>query len=294
MRKKGTTTQLRTFPLPGEEVSRLPRARAAPLKRHIVSSDEHSFVGRIFDLSIVAYHFDSSDELAKHPDCKYAMDINHWVTTLTQRVESLNLVGRLLWPKHLPGNFREFPVSRHEWLTIAADVFLMRYISVVDCALQLVNAVHEIGLPPHRCDMRNLGPKISPALCDLIADMIDDQGALRNERNARVHHGAERGFTDDSLSFCMGSLFEHRQGGVTGTDRFGRVLNIDRMFREALVELQREFNRDTRRMEKQLDKLYASLEVTFEDRFGPRVRAATHGLNAAARRVSVPPSLGES
>ena len=73
-------------------------------------------------------------------------DINHVLSTLTRRVESLNMVGAMLWPTKVPKNFKEFPISRYEWLTLSADVFLARYISVVDCAMILVNEVIECGL----------------------------------------------------------------------------------------------------------------------------------------------------
>jgi len=48
----------------------------------------------------------------------------------------------------LPKSFADFPVSRYEWLTLAADVFLMRYISVVAFSLLIVNTVYETGLGP--------------------------------------------------------------------------------------------------------------------------------------------------
>ena len=101
------------------------------LKRFILPSDDHPFVGRIYDLSILAYHFDDYAELARHADCKYAFDVYIELSTLTRRVESLNLVGNMLWPP-VSSEIKEFPVSRYDWLAIATDVFLMRYISVVD------------------------------------------------------------------------------------------------------------------------------------------------------------------
>jgi hypothetical protein len=135
------------------------RTRLKFLVRHVLTSDTHGFVGRIYDLSIVAMHFDNYEALAIYPDCKYAIDVNEALTRLVARVESLNFAGNILWPESMPQNFRAFPVSRYEWLTVAADVFLMRYISVVDCALLLVNEVLELGLDRHACTLRNLRTK---------------------------------------------------------------------------------------------------------------------------------------
>jgi hypothetical protein len=47
-------------------------------------SDNHKFVGRIYDLSIVGMHFETYEELAKHADC----DVNYALSMLTRRVES--------------------------------------------------------------------------------------------------------------------------------------------------------------------------------------------------------------
>lgn len=71
--------------------------------------------------------------------------------------------------------------------------------------------------------------------------------------------------------------------GVVGQDRYGRTIDADRSFKEGLVGLQRDFNRSTRLLLKQLDPLYDLLWYEFEDHFGPLIAAATHGFNAKAR-----------
>ncbi|HYG47607.1 MAG TPA: hypothetical protein VD846_06660 [Allosphingosinicella sp.] len=245
----------------------------------------HGFVGRVYGLSIVVYHFDSYDDLAKHPDCKYAYHVNEVLHRIARRVESLNLVGSMLWPEPVPADFRNFAISRYEWLTISADGFLIRYISVVDCALLLVNEVLELGLKPHQCTLHRLKKRGIPAtIAAILEAMLADQGALRGERNARVHHGEERAFTQDDLTFKTAAIFENRTPqGMAGTDCFGRPINLERMFREGLVGLQREFNRSTRILVRQLDRLYDALWDEFEDRFSPRIRAATHGFNVGRR-----------
>jgi hypothetical protein len=269
----------------GSALDRPKRARSKFLVRYVLPSDTHGFVGRIYDLSIVALHFDSYEALAVYPDCKYTVDANEALTNIVARVESLNLAGNMLWPAALPLDFRAFPVSRHEWLTVTADVFLMRYISVVDCALILVSEVFELGLDRHACTLGNLRKKgLSSKIDQLLTDMVRDQGSLRSERNARVHHGRERAFTQDDTTFKMAAIFEHRLNGMTGTDRFGRKINLERMLKECLVELQREFNRSARVLVRQLNKLYDELWDEFEVRFGPKIRAATHGLNANRAR----------
>lgn len=241
------------------------------LKRYVLPSDNHEFVGRIYDLSIIGMHFESYDDLAKHADCKYAYDVNIALSMLTRRVESLNMVGGMLWPKGMPKNFKDFPVSRYEWLTVSADVFLTRYISVVDCAIILVNVVLECGLSIEACTLRNLKRKSAPLLIiDHLEKMIDDQGNLRTERNGRVHHGAEREFSSDDQMFRIGALLEHRHNGVRAPN--GRPLPVGRLFREGLVELQREFNGVMRTVVKQLVCLYGMLYPEFEGRFSPKFR----------------------
>ena len=203
----------------------------------------------------------------------------------TRRIESLNLVGDLLWPDSLPVNFSDFPVSRYEWLTVAADVFLMRYISVIDCALLLVNEVYEAGIDPKKCSIEMLEKRgVSAKVIALLKEMRLDQGHLREERNARFHHGIERSFSHDDRTFRTASLIENHSGGVAGADQFGRKINLERSFKEGLVELQREFNRATRRLVRLLDQLYDELWREFEDRFDPQIRNSAHGLRVSRRR----------
>jgi hypothetical protein len=256
--------------------------------RHVLPSDEHPLVGRIFGLGIVQMHFDTYQELATHPDCKYVVDLNLEVSSLVRRVESLNLAGSLLWPEPLPRDFGKFPISRYEWLTVTADVFLMRYVSVVDCAILLVNSIFELGLTPKQCSIDNLKKrKAPPKVLKILEEMLHDQGSLRVERNTRFHHGRERGFTDDSETFRITALIEHRWGGTAGHDRFGRKVDIERMFKEGLVELQREFNQVTRRLARQLDRLYDQLWPAFEAALAPRAQSSTHGLWVRQRRKTI-------
>jgi hypothetical protein len=53
-------------------------------------------------------HFETYEDLARHEDCKYVFEVNCEVSSLVRRVESLNLVGGLLWPKPLPQDFKSF------------------------------------------------------------------------------------------------------------------------------------------------------------------------------------------
>lgn len=251
------------------------------LKRYVLSSDNHKFVGRLYDLSIVGTHFETYEDLARHADCKYAYDVNYALSMLTRRVESLNMVGGMLWPTNMPKNFKEFPVSRYEWLTVAADVFLGRYISVVDCAMILVNEVFECGLTFEACSMRNLKKTSVPReVLSHLGEMIEDQGLLRKERNSRFHHGLEREFSSDDQKLRIGALFEHRFSGIAGPG--GRQLPLERLFREGLVELQRDFNCVMRRVLRQLDHLYDMLYPEFESRFSPRFRIGPFARRGAA------------
>jgi hypothetical protein len=255
------------------------------LKRHIVKSDNHSFVGRIYDLGIVSLSFDTYDEISKYPDIKYVIDTGEWVQNLASRMESLNLAGNLIWPEPMPKSFKEMPVSRYQWLTIAKDVFLVRYVSVIDCALLLVNQMFELGLTNRSCTIEKIGKAaLPPILVRQLRAMFDQQEEMRMERNARVHHGQEKDFTDDDRTFKVASLFYDRGRGMIGEDIFGRKIDVGLSFRAGLVGLQKDFNEYVIQLETQLDQLYDILWDEFEDRFGPLIAAAKHGLNANSKK----------
>lgn len=78
------------------------------------------------------------------------------------------------------------PITLHEWLTAAVDVFLTRFIPVVDCSLQLVNAVFQTDLPPPDCKIRKRKQAGVPtAVIDHLGLMLDEQAKLRKERRSR-------------------------------------------------------------------------------------------------------------
>jgi len=246
------------------------------LKRHILASDRHPFIGRIIDLSIVSLHSDSYEELSRHPDCKYALEVDFALSSLIQRIESLNLVGNILWPDPFPKHFEGLPINRHEWLTVGADVFLMRYVSVVDCTLLLVNSVFECGLPARSCTLKALEKAGVPLdLIDSLVVLQADQGDLRIERNSRFHHGFERAFTSDDLTFRLAANFEKRGLGLRGTDAENRRINVSRSFKEGLVELQRDFNTSTKKLVRRMNVVYDLLAPEFEARFSPRFKPLT-------------------
>lgn len=127
-------------------------------KRFIISSDEHKFVGRMYELSIVGLSFDSYDQAAKYPDAKYVLDVNERTSLLTRRVESLNHVGGLLWPRP-PIRIEALPISAYDFCNLIQDAFLMRTISILDCccllAVERVGRIRRSRNPPSRHDEAN-------------------------------------------------------------------------------------------------------------------------------------------
>ena len=274
---------------PEERAHRPPRRQTRFLKRHTVLSDHHGFVTRLYKLGIVSLSFDTYEELAVYPDCKYAVDTADHIRTLTGRVESLNFVGDMLWPEPLPKTFIDMPISRYDWLTIIVDVYLARYASVADCAMVLVNQVYELGLPLRDCKINSISRSGLPHnLIELLRSILNDQELVRGERNARFHHGQERSFTDDDMSFKLASIWIDKGPGIKGNDRWGRKIDVDIAFREGLVRLQREFNQHVEMMQGQLNALYDLLWDEFEDRWGRMVSRATHGLNARSTTPKMP------
>ncbi|MCF4126409.1 hypothetical protein [Methylobacterium sp. SyP6R] len=250
--------------------------------RYILPSDDHGFIGRVYNLSIVFYNFDSFEEMEKHADCKYVYEVNERISINARRVESLNLVGDMLWPES-PIKAENIPISLYEWLTISIDVFLMRFISVIDCSLQLVNSVYEAGLPASECKMKKLKQAgVSALVIEHLGVMLDEQARLRKERNERVHEGIERSFTEDDVTFRLAAKL-----AFIGTDRNGRQIDVNRSFQEGTFKLQSEFNNATSILINQLNALYDELEKEFEIRFAEKISTATHGLNAGAQQDKI-------
>lgn len=242
--------------------------------RRLIVPDAHQFVGRVYDLSVVSLHFDTWEEIAEHPDVEYALRVNDALTNMVQRVESLNQVGDMIWLGEIPSNLAEFPVDVHVWLTASWDAFLIRYISVVDCALILANQVFEAGVPTRSCNLKILKKKNLPeSVLSELGLMLDSQTSLRAERNARTHHGVERTFTSDDTSFRFAAMMAKSGRSVGGEDCTGEKPDAVRYFREALSRLQIEQNEALSSLEGRLERLFSALEPEFEERFVPRFRA---------------------
>jgi hypothetical protein len=93
---------------------------------------------------------------------------------------------------------------------------------------------------------------------------------LRNERNSRFHHGAERDFSSDGQMFRMASMYEHRFNGVASSN--GQPIPVEQLFREGLFELQTDFNGVMKKVVTQIDRLYDMLFLRFESRFSTKLR----------------------
>jgi len=159
------------------------------VQRSIIA-DDHQFVSRIFELAAPPQLWLSNKQLNGFPDYIYVMNVYWRLVFLIERVESLNLVRKVLVTQKLPRSFRDFPVSRYEWLTIAADVFLMRFVSAFDCCLLLANEVFECDLAPQECRLSSLQKKgVPPNTLKLLKALSTTNSPLRDERNTRFHRG---------------------------------------------------------------------------------------------------------
>lgn len=266
-----------------------PRRRLKYLKHTYLPSDDHEFVGRIYELSIVAYNFDSYDEMAKYSDCKYALGVNELLSLMTRRVETLNIVSDMMWLDEKFLSTSKLPISRFQWLNVTADAFLMRFVSVYDCALLLTNEVLELGLPAQKTNLKNIKRK-ALKVANIIGALEKIELAvqeLRQERNTRFHRGWERQHTSDDRTFYSTTAHETRGREWTGSDIFGRKIDNEKFFREGLVNLQRDYNRHCPRLIKQVDLLYDQFSIEFDARFSRKFNDPSTGFGYKERMQRV-------
>ncbi len=238
-----------------------------------IELDGHELIGRIYDLSVVSMYFESYEELSKFPDCKYVIDVNESLTMLVERVRSINLSGDMLWLNPKTDQFFDLPIAEYDWLMVIKDVFLMRYISVFDCALILANDVFELNQPPNKCIKSRLIKLGLPEKALEFLDRIErNQEILRNERNVRFHHGCEKHMSSDDGTFRMASLFAKRGSGIQGQDRNGNDIDLMRFYHEAAEEMRKDFNLSLTKLQQDLNDFLDHLREEFEVRFKPKFR----------------------
>jgi hypothetical protein len=235
-------------------------------------------VGRIFDLSIVDLHFGPNENPDIYPDIKYVRDVLGGIKTLTDRVDSLNLVSEMIWksPEEISNNGI---VDTYNYFLICDDLFLIRFVSILDCALILVNMVYELGLQNQSCTLNNIKQaSIEDQAIDAISYIYETQGKIRNERNSRVHHGQENPFTTDDMTFISSARSTFYGNGICGEDIFGKEIDLRNFIKEAQLMHQKRFTEYTDHMTGSLNLLYDMLWLEFEKRFHHKERTATHGL----------------
>jgi hypothetical protein len=242
-------------------------------RRFIISSDHHRFVTRMNDLSSVSMHFDSYEKAAKYPDAKYILDVNERASLLAQRVESLNHVGDLLWPK-VRVRIEALPMSAYEYCNLIQDAFLMRTISILDCCCLLAVEVLELSIKPRKANIEKISNlSVNHPCCEKLQALFDLQTDLRFERNVRFHRGEEQAFTDDDATFKLAALFKHRGQDMTGTDQHGRKIDLTRSYAETIYQLRRKFVVNVKGVSKSLDRFYDTISDEFENRFRVKFRA---------------------
>lgn len=244
-------------------------------RRYITRSDRHEFLGRIIDLAMpLQMGFSDWEEVNEYPDALYVLMIAERVENLIKRMESLNLVGQMLWSRRIPRNFKNFPISRYDWLNTIADVFFMRLISVSDCACLLVSDIFQTKIDPRKCTIGALEKNGVPTtIVAALKAISSGHQSLKSERNQRFHHGWERCLSDDDQSFRLAATFEHRGRGLSGNDAHGRAINPRTLFNEGREELRKEFTPALRKLEENLDALYDSIFPVFETTFTALFRA---------------------
>lgn len=243
------------------------------LARLVISSDTHAFIGRVFDLSIVGMHFESYEQVSEYPDAKYVLEVNDRTSLLVRRVESLNPVGELLWPKE-PIGIEELPMSAYEFCNFIQDAFLMRAISILDCCCLLAVEVLELGIPPRQANMDRIQREFGDhPCCEKLQKIASIQAELRTERNLRFHRAEEEPLTDDDETFKTVALFSRHGPGMTGTDRLGREIDLKRFFDEAIAGLRNKFDVNVRNLLVVLDDFYDVLLGEFNGRFRSKYRA---------------------
>lgn len=157
----------------------------------------------------------------------------------------------------------------------------MRYVSLFDCALLLVNEVFECSLRPQICSIKQLKKcGVTTNALSALKEMEDAIGTLRTERNERFHRGWEREHTSDDIAFRISTAHEHRGMQMTGHDQFGRPIDQSKFFSEGLVNLQRDFKAFGPVLMRKLDRLYDALEEEFEQRFKVKYNDPKHGFGA--------------
>jgi len=241
-----------------------------------INIDDHTFVGRVNDLSVVGLNFDSSDQFEKFEDINYALWTNYWLSALVNRVHSLNIPIDMTKYTVEQAFVRHNPLGAYDWLNVTEDVFLMRSSSVVDCLLILMNEIEEIGETPKKCVLNRLQKKgLSKASVDQVDAINIHLTNHKNERNERFHHGLDNEFTDDDRVLKLKSNMI-KYGTDINTSNIPAEKQPEVLFKKVQSELGKKYSKIAKIIADSIYVAFDKLEPEFESRFSDKYKRRTH------------------
>jgi len=241
-------------------------------RRLTISSDDHKLIGRIYDLSIAGLHFDDYADAEKYPDVIYALTVNNRASLLTKRIESLNHVGDILWPRRRIRP-KLLPMSAYEYCNFIQDVLLMRTISILDCCCLLTVAILELDIIPRQTTIDRIrNASNSHPSSDKLKAISDLQFEFRTERNMRFHRAEEEPLTDDDVTFKIAALYAFQGQGITGNDRHDRNIDLTKSYDEAIDNIRNKFRNNIKLLKRPINELYDCLIGEFNTRFSTKFR----------------------
>ena len=242
------------------------------VKRFEIAADNHPFVGRIFDLSIIHLHdFESPEDALHYPDVSYALSVIERTNLIVDRLDSLNCIGDLLWSRS-PIKAATLPISTYDFCNLIHDAFLMRTISILDCFCLLAVDVLELEIKPRQANIERIRSTTNNhPCCDRLQILSDIQFELRTERNFRFHSGIQRSLTDDDQIFrTFARIEKFSKRNVTATNTDGSVTSSRELYKEAIGNLREQFNANVKNLSTALNPIYDSMHDEFEKRFSEK------------------------
>ena len=230
---------------------------------------EARLVGRVFDLAQpLQLGFQSWEQVREYKDAEYVLSVFFPMDFLYSRFESFQAILTLLEQDFTSEQVQALKTSRHQWLNLIRDSFLMRYSSIFDCTLILSNSVCELNLSYEKCTLYHLRRSGLPD--DLIAQLEAFHGQIKrivSERNERFHRGWEKTVSQQEQIFKIASSFEVSGNSLVGSDEHGHPINLESMFSEAITEFSAEAFTALRELQEVAVTTLDILEPYFESKF---------------------------
>lgn len=231
---------------------------------------EHPFICRLSDLCVVQLSFETWSDVEKYEDVLYTLLVGGWTDKLSTRVRSFERIEEFL-DHNLSEIGKTNPATI---LEMARDALHLRLVSVLDILNLVVNVVFELNIENKSATFGNISRKVADKRVLRPLGVANSKlTTVKDDRDARVHHGTERTHDENDDGFRVAALWETWGRRIVMHDQKGNVIPLTQMYDSRRHELTELLRNQFLSFSNEIHEVLDICSNEFEARFSKKIAA---------------------